>query len=339
MRYPLPEDTAAILTTRFSQNRNLGLALDRFLPINDKLDTEGNPWNKPEDQWKITDEAKKRQRAPIGFGVPIPTFSSNRGATVHAIPSAPIGFDVPIPTLVKMVNTRRAAMFKSLSGYTVLTFNASPDYRLVVGFGAEHVLETSLCLHRIYGFPIIPGSAVKGVTRAWEFWELAEQLQLPEADVPQLERLLTEGRDNAQREMWGKLKPNYNFADWQAMSCDFYKIFGTTERQGQVIFFDAYPSQARTLKLDILNPHYGDYYQKKKDRQGNPIPPADYLSPVPTYFLTVAEGSSFQFAVASKDSDLAAKAKGWLTCALTELGIGGKTAAGYGVFQRVEDLA
>lgn len=307
MRYPLPLDTADALESSGQNNRNLGLALDKFLPINDELNDEGQPWQKPEDVWKVTDEAKRRKKAPIRLGV-------------------------PIPTLIRNVNLRRNAMFKSMNGYTVEELTALTDYRLVVGFGAEHVLETSLCLHRIFGFPIIPGSAVKGVTRAWKFWDLAEQLQLPEADLPQLERLLTEGRENAQREMWGKLKPNDNFADWQAMSCDFYKVFGTTERQGQVVFFDAYPSDSQKLRLelDILNPHYGDYYQKKKHRQGNPIPPADYLSPVPTYFLTVAEGSSFQFAVASKDSDLTAKAKGWLTCALKELGIGGKTAAGYG---------
>jgi CRISPR-associated protein Cmr6 len=258
MRYPLPKDTAEILLTNAHVNRNLSLALDKFLPINSELDDEGNPWRKAEDAWKVTEEAKRRRKAPIGLGA-------------------------PIPTLIKSVNARRAAMLKSLSGYHVATLSAAPDYRFVVGFGAEHVLETNLCLHRIYGFPIIPGSAVKGVTRAWALLgeNLAEDTDL------------------------------------------FISVFGNTNQQGQVIFFDAYPTQAPTLKLDILNPHYGKYYQ------GNE-PPADYLSPVPTYFLTVAKPSAFQFAVASKDTALAAQAQQWLTRALLELGIGGKTAAGYG---------
>jgi CRISPR-associated protein Cmr6 len=261
MRYPLPEDTTRILQTSISQNRNLGLALDRLLPINDELDPEGEPWKNPEDQWKVTDEAKRRQRAPIGLGV-------------------------PIPTLLSRVNARRAAMFKGLGGYTVRTLNAAPDYRLVVGFGAEHVLETNLCLHRIYGFPIIPGSAVKGMTRAWAL--LGENLKEDE-DL-------------------------------------FCRVLGTTEQQGQVIFFDAYPTQVPKLELDILNPHYGPYYSDRQKR----TPPADYHSPVPTYFLTVAKGTTFQFAIASKDNCVAERAVQWLKKGLTNLGIGGKTAAGYG---------
>jgi CRISPR-associated protein Cmr6 len=335
MRYPLPEDTADVLTQSVSQNRNLGLALDRFLPINDKLDPEGNPWKNPEDQWKITDGAKRRQRAPLGLGV-------------------------PIPTLISRVNIRRAAMFKGLSGYTVLTLNAAPDYRLVAGFGAEHVLETNLCLHRIYGFPIIPGSAVKGVTRAWVFWELAKALDVPDVSAEErvrrekakrkiplqlLDQLLSEG-EKTQEKALERLQQDelcqniekvksLTLDQWRALVRDFYTIFGTTEEKGRVIFFDAYPTDAGRLKLepDILNPHYSDYYQKKTDKQGKPIPPADYLSPVPTYFLTVAKGSPFQFVVASKNLDLAAKAKEWLTCALKELGVGGKTAAGYGFME------
>ncbi|HEY9786345.1 MAG TPA: type III-B CRISPR module RAMP protein Cmr6 [Candidatus Obscuribacterales bacterium] len=265
MRYPLPKDTSEILMTNAQVNRNLGLALDKFLPINDELDEEGNPWKKTEDAWKVTEKAKRRQKPLIGLSAPIP----------------------PIPTLIKNANARRTAMFKGLGGYHVEILTAFPDYRFVVGFGAEHVLETNLCLHRVYGFPIIPGSAVKGVTRAWAL--LGENLA-EDADL-------------------------------------LIRVFGNTNQQGQVIFFDAYPTQAPTLKLDILNPHYGEYYQ---GRGGNP--PADYLSPVPTYFLTVVKGSPFQFAVASKDNTLAGTAKGWLQKALSDLGIGGKTATGYGYF-------
>lgn len=303
MPYPLPDDTVEALDSHRHTCRNVGLLLDKF------AECDGT-------NWTVTLETKRRKDVPKGFTQP------------------------ELAQLLCGCRLRHEAVRRCYraKGYTVIDLRGQPDYRLVVGFGAEHVLETNLCLHRIYGFPIIPGSAVKGVTRAWKFWELAEQLNMQEDHLSQLERLLTEGTEQTQRETWRKLHPNRDFAEWQAMSCDFYEVFGTTEQQGQVVFFDAYPSDSQKLglELDIVNPHYGDYYQKK-DRQGNPIPPADYLTPKPTYFLTVAEGSPFQFAVASKDSDLTAKAKGWLTCALTDLGIGGKTAVGYGVFQRIED--
>jgi CRISPR-associated protein Cmr6 len=104
---------------------------------------------------------------------------------------------------------------------------------------------------------------------------------------------------------------------------DFSRIFGTTSHQGQVIFFDAFPLRVPDLKVDVLTPHYGNYYRDNE-------PPADYINPVLTYFLTVDKGAPFQFALASKDTSLVAKAKYWLTGAFNELGIGGKTAAGYG---------
>src|SRR5206468_143499 len=39
--------------------------------------------------------------------------------------------------------------------------------RMVVGLGAENVLETAVTLHHTYGVPYIPGSALKGLTAAY----------------------------------------------------------------------------------------------------------------------------------------------------------------------------
>jgi CRISPR-associated protein Cmr6 len=244
-------------------------------------------------------------------------------------------------------------------GYCIHHFEASPDYRLVVGFGAEHVLETNLALHRIYGFPIIPGSAIKGVARAAAFWEIAASLSVSAPSVDEekrrieakkptplqlLDRLLSQGEDKGQEDALARLKDDLlcrendaiqslDAASWRELAGSFYRAFGTTSRRGQVIFFDAYPTEAPKLELDILNPHYGDYYQEKKDSQNKPIAPADYLNPNPNYFLTVGRGSRFAFALASKDATLSAKAKEWLTRGLTEIGIGGKTSAGYGFME------
>ncbi len=48
--------------------------------------------------------------------------------------------------------------------------------RLALGLGNESVLEVGLTLHRTYGVPVVPGSAVKGVVRACarERWEVDE---------------------------------------------------------------------------------------------------------------------------------------------------------------------
>ncbi len=67
---------------------------------------------------------------------------------------------------------------------------------------------------------------------------------------------------------------------------------------------DGLPTTFPQLDLDIMNPHYGDYYQKKKDNKGNPIPPADYLNPVPVTFLAVATGQRFSFATFSMEAGI-----------------------------------
>jgi hypothetical protein len=109
-------------------------------------------------------------------------------------------------------------------------------------------------------------------------------------------------------------------------------VFGTIRYAGQVLFLDAIPANPAnlTLELDVMNPHYGPYYQRSE-------PPADYHNPEPVFFLTIGPGSEFLFAVASRERGLAERAQGWLTKALTEMGIGAKTVAGYGLWTNVQE--
>ncbi len=288
--FPLPKDTTAIARAHGSKCQNLGLWLDRYVL-----------YERRGDQWEQSRQSKKREGAPLNFQL--------------------------INQLLTACRRRWEAMLKSYD-HEVARFTLSPEWRLAVGLGTGHVLETGLTLHRIYGLPFIPASAVKGVTRAQAFWEIAEQLNLREPQLPLLDRLLTEGRQEPQRKGWNSLRPESDFTNWQNISREFYKVFGTTEARGEVNFFDAYPAQAPRVKLDLMNPHYGPYYSDTVKRK----PPADYHSPVPVYFLTV-ERTSFTFALASSDHNLRETAERWLKKALSDLGIGSKTAAGYGYFQ------
>lgn len=110
------------------------------------------------------------------------------------------------------------------------------------------------------------------------------------------------------------------------------RILGGPGGQGTVLFLDAVPTKPVELKADIMTPHNGEYYQ------GN-APPADWLSPNPIPFLTVAPGQSFQFALApappAAQPDCATAAQ-WLTDALAWMGAGAKTAVGYGRFARTD---
>jgi CRISPR-associated protein Cmr6 len=108
------------------------------------------------------------------------------------------------------------------------------------------------------------------------------------------------------------------------------EIFGTQKQQGKVIFFDAYPIGEINLKIDVMNPHYPEYYSKGQA-------PTDWQNPIPIKFLTV-ENTKFQFylAVRGENSNkILEKTKELCLEALKEHGIGAKTSLGYGIFEEI----
>ena len=103
--------------------------------------------------------------------------------------------------------------------------------------------------------------------------------------------------------------------------------FGSEEKEGKIIFFDAFPTSEPKIKVDVMTPHYDDYYKDKK----NIIAPTDTQNPVPINFLTV-EDTKFKFFIASKEK-IENEFIYLFKKALTEHGIGAKTAVGYGYFE------
>lgn len=210
--------------------------------------------------------------------------------------------------------------------------------RLVVGLGDESVYETSIRLHRNYGVPYIPGSALKGVAKHWGIYRLvdANRESLGEDDffrlVGQVQKSLEEPDD---KEI--KFEPLSFTLEGESISFgDLRKIFGTQRREGPIIFFDAFPTydcikrrverEEPILELDVMNPHYQPYYQQDEA-------PGDWHSPTPIFFLTVPAGVEFQFAVAVRDEkgkELIEKARILLIDALKNFGVGAKTSLGYG---------
>lgn len=236
--------------------------------------------------------------------------------------------------------------------------------RLILGLGNATVFETGINLHHIYGFPYIPGSAVKGLVRSTIINELfggKEEDAIGEKTFCDM--------FGCPEELWlddeqGKpIFKAYKGIENEVRPRSYYRINDPEklggDRQGCLIFFDSLPITAPVLKEDVMNPHYSPYYTS----QGIPAPPADYHSPVPIPFLTV-EKTTFQFligfkplpdmvgfkplpdmegvkatgkilegAAEAKSDSLLDVAEAWLKRALTEHGIGAKTAVGYGFFQ------
>jgi CRISPR-associated protein Cmr6 len=182
--------------------------------------------------------------------------------------------------------------FESL-GPNAKTVEATVLGRMVVGLGAESVLEVSLGLHRTYGVPYIPGSALKGLAAA----AAHKYLEDPE---------------------WRKTKEDGEIGDSHRI------LFGDQESSGYVTFHDALwiPSGDKLpLDLDVMTVHHPDYYQGKES------PPADWDNPTPVAFLS-ARGK-YLLAVTGPEEWVDAAMK-ILRDALEKDGIGAKTAAGYG---------
>lgn len=163
--------------------------------------------------------------------------------------------------------------------------------RLAIGLGADSVLETSITLHRTYGTPYIPGSALKGLAAHYA-------------------RNYLEG--------------------WDEGSDAYKELFGTTDQSGCVDFYDALyvpntgrinGSKRQALWVDIITVHHPDYYQGKDKA------PADWDSPTPIPFLTAT--GKYLIALGGDEAWVNA-AYEILGHALYELGVGAKTSSGYG---------
>src|SRR5712692_1541822 len=122
---------------------------------------------------------------------------------------------------------------------------------MIIGLGDESVLETAITLHRTYGVPYIPGSALKGLAASYVRQRLG--------------------------------------VDWQKDKDAYKVVFGNTDDTGYITFFDALyiPGtgfRGRALYPDVITVHHQKYYQDPNN------PPADWDDPTPVPFLT-ATGS------------------------------------------------
>jgi CRISPR-associated protein Cmr6 len=329
---PLPYATRQVFASRLERCRNVGLLFDRYPRFqgNWQLGTyKDGGRDRSAKLFNIEEiaEAQERCKKDPGWQEMHRQFVARWRTSAHLLAAEP--------------------------------FPKTADWRLVVGLGDRGALEMGFTFHRIYGFPIIPGSAVKGLARAAALCEIAEAEGVSSSSVQEagertkrkrktpLEKLEVAllARDErvtdltVRRKMQGDeaealqaLREEAPEMDWgahQSLIGRFRAVFGTLHAAGQSIFLDGVPAEPPTLKPDVMNVHYAEYYR-------GPKPPTDYLNPNPIPFLTVAGESPFLFAVGwrgVRNEGAHAAAEGWLKKGLSELGVGAKTAAGYGYFK------
>lgn len=186
------------------------------------------------------------------------------------------------------------------------------ESRLLLHLGRANVLENvGLYCDRTTGLPLIPGTALKGVVSAWACW--AEHFNPADGSFREF------SQDSAQRR---------NFTAAEARLAK--RILGDdnasgSEHVGEIIFLGGFPLNPPKLGLDIVNPHY--------DADGRGV------DPKPNTFLCIEPGTQWRFIFfarpgAADAANLLATTKRWIEEALTQSGIGAKTAAGYGRFRQ-----
>lgn len=240
-----------------------------------------------------------------------------------------------LPELIKSINEKQKSLLSIYEDDFIKSIDLKTSWRMAVGLGNESVYETSMTLHHIYGIPYIPASSVKGVVRSWIITEYFRKETEEPAEYWALQ-------DEMFCRIFGTSKEtkieNSNGKKFTVISPLKNKEGKPTEHIGEIIFFDAFPLDEPKIEVDVMNPHYRDWYDSPKKDNKLYIPPTDYLNPSPVFFLTVAN-TRFRFMIASKKEPLENYKIGdkniveWLKDALTQHGIGAKTAVGYGIMK------
>jgi len=262
---------------------------------------------------------------------------------------------------------KRSVTEESATTHCIEAKSTSP---FATGLGWEHPNENGFAFLDPYGLPYLPGSGVKGVMRL-----AAEQLALEPPLPPGEGRgegnlqwnmadvwlmfgfdansaIFDHSSDNSMREAW--LDRREQLIDEPALQQfiqaskpghaprEFLENLekpgfrNEIHTQGCLRFWDVIPELADSkMEVDILNPHYGDYYHNGRT-------PHDAGQPIPVFFLTVPPGSTFCFRVdLLAPQRLGERQKESWKCLLKAafdhafdwLGFGAKTSVGYGAIQ------
>lgn len=257
--------------------------------------------------------------APFGADGKVPDEDRSRWLAAVA--------ERPAPDDYQTAFARWKASFTAADDVTVEVAAAS---RLLVGHGLGSATDVGLTLHRTWGVPLIPGSALKGLLAHWVDAVLGpdreeeppyrpknEPDRLPFAGVDWDGRRILHGPGEVYRALFGAPEAD-----------DEVPGRPNTAQRGLVVFHDALwipntPS-ATPLALDVLTVHQKRYY----DTTGGSWP-VDWDDPNPVGFLSVRPGARFLLAL-SGPAEWTGLAKELLLEALADWGVGGKTSAGYG---------
>ncbi|MGC8743936.1 MAG: type III-B CRISPR module RAMP protein Cmr6 [Verrucomicrobiia bacterium] len=200
---------------------------------------------------------------------------------------------------------------KNFFGDRLIIVELVNDSRLLLHLGRSNVLENvGLYAERITGLPVIPGTSLKGALSTWAFWEENEK-----------SGTLYQGNEDK----FIKKRANLKLAK---------EIFGDDSKDGsthsgEIVFVGGFPAAPPKIGIDIVNPHYEANGEEKETL-------------TPNTFLCVEPGTIWKFVFFVRPGvenykGLLNQTEKWLIDCLTQIGIGAKTAAGYGRFREANE--
>ena len=200
--------------------------------------------------------------------------------------------------LLAGMHSRQVGLARALGEAHCCVIEAETTAPFATGLGLEHPIENGFAFMSPYGLPYLAGSGVKGVLR-----RAAEELKVESNQIDAL--------------------------------------FGPEDvevaHRGALTCWDVFPRCESGMTVEIMTPHFSDYYQGKET-------PHDAGSPNPIPFLAVPAGTKLDFVLTFEAalvpmaqraalSDWQALVRRIVAHAFNWLGFGAKTAVGYGAMR------
>lgn len=206
---------------------------------------------------------------------------------------------------LRALRQRQQSLAQALPEAHCFVMDARSTAPFATGLGLDHPVENGFAFLTPYGLPYLAGSGVKGVLRSAA--QELEKMRDEDITIAVIETLFGHEDDH-------------------------------NARRGALTCWDVFPSPAKDKELlvvEIMTPHFTDYFQNKGT-------PHDAGKPNPIPFLAVSAGSEFRFVVTCVPALLndAVPLDRWqhlltriLSHAFDWLGFGAKTSVGYGAME------
>ena len=346
---PMPADVAAAVGKFGERIENRSLLLDKFVfhkswPVEYEDDGKPVKWDDAtrlsfmriasQAQELVTAQAVKMEQESRGRNVGPEKAQRLRAQASIARQMANIKWnDQEIEALRARHSRRFIKLLTTAFPGRHVVLVAQLEARLAVNLSDSLIQNAGISLDRLFGLPVIPGSAVKGVCRHAALAEL--KTARTDDDKRRLLRLF--------QQVFGTSSVDFAVGRGARNTggelAAFARFLDDPERntvKGCVDFLSAHPVNAARITVDLTTVHYPDYYHSGR------MEDLSQEKPRPNPFPVVEQGARFAFCLvanrlATNPAEPLAAASRWLSTALTAQGMGAKTASGYGWFSLPED--